>query len=79
MRNSDSGRAWTLALCCTAVACVQPLAAQTSTNASPAVTEITARPDTMGRLINSPSDSQLFAFAPKAIVDFTIRLKRATT
>lgn len=35
--------------------------------------------DTMGRLINKPSDSQLFAFAPKAIVDFTIRLKRATT
>ena len=44
-----------------------------------AATEITARPDTIGRLINSPSDSQLFAFVPKAIVDFTIRLERATT
>jgi hypothetical protein len=31
--------------------------------------------DTLGRPITSTSQSQLFAFAPKAIVDFTIRLK----
>lgn len=35
--------------------------------------------DTLGTPISRPSDSQLFAFSPKAIVDFTIRLKRTKT